>query len=803
MIPAACSVALPVPSPKPYSYAIPPALADRIAPGARVVVPVRRREMVGVVLDVGERPERELKSVLLAPDARPSVPPSLLELGHWVARYYGAPPGVALRTMLPAALWGSSRLVVESRDPERASGGVSETVMDAVQRAGGRTTATALARTLRRPVWDILQRLERSGAVTLETEPPDLGPSARTERFIVLTRFLSTLLEREQEFGRAARQREAYDAIDDLGGEASVRHLTRQLGFSAAVVSGLAARGVARIEGREQPRDPFHDVDAVMPATPSAEQARAIAAIRELPSGGAMTLFGVTGSGKTLVYLEALRPSVEEGRGVIVLVPEISLTPQTVARVRGAFGDTVAVLHSGLSDGERVDAWRALECGQRRVAVGARSAVFAPLRNLGAIVVDEEHDASYKQGEQPRYHARDVALRRARLEGARLVLGSATPALETWATRERVRVTVLPNRVGGRPLPPVTLVDLRTEPRVREAGGVPWSRMLDEAVQQTLDDGDQVLLLLNRRGFAHFLQCPDCGRVWECPSCSISLTVHRTPSSLRCHYCGYDEPMPAACPDCGAVAQRARGIGTQTLEHWLSERYPRARLARMDADTTSGKWSHRRILDAVARREVDVLFGTQMIAKGLDFPDVRLVGVVDADTGLHLPDFRAAERTFQLVAQVAGRAGRGPRGGRVLVQTHTPAHYALTTAAQHDFEGFADRELVERWSPRYPPHVALVNVIVSGPDEQGVADGAVTLGEWLRGLVGARAEGRVEVVGPAPAPLARIKKRWRWHLLLRSEDRRLLGRVMRYAVRRAPRKGTMRLVFDRDPVSLL
>jgi primosomal protein N' (replication factor Y) len=759
--------------------------------------------MVGVVLDVGERPERDLKSVLLAPDAGPSVPPSLLDLGHWVAQYYGAPPGIALRTMLPAALWGSSRLVVGARDSERSSGGASETVMRAVLRAGGRTTATALARTLRRPVWDILQRLERSGAVTLETEPPDLGPAPRTERFVVLTRFLSTLLEREREFGRAKRQREAYDAIDDLGGEASVRHLTRQLGFSPGVLSGLAGRDVARIEEREQPRDPFHDVEAVMPATPSLEQSRAIAAVRELPPGGAVTLFGVTGSGKTLVYLEALRPFVEEGRGVIVLVPEISLTPQTVARVRGAFGDTVAVLHSGLSDGERVDAWRSLERGRRHVAVGARSAVFAPVRNLGAIVVDEEHDASYKQGEQPRYHARDVALRRARIEGARVVLGSATPALETWAARERVAVTVLPNRVGGRPLPPVTLVDLRSEPRVRGAGAVPWSQTLDEAVQRTLDDGDQVLLLLNRRGFAHFLQCPDCGRVWECPSCSIALTVHRTPSGLRCHYCGYDEPMPTACPECGAEAQRARGIGTQTLERWLAERFPQARLARMDADTTSGKWSHRRILDAVGRREVDILFGTQMIAKGLDFPDVTLVGVVDADTGLHLPDFRAAERTFQLIAQVAGRAGRGPRGGRVLVQTHTPTHYALTAASEHDFEAFAERELAMRLSPRYPPHVALINAIVSGPDERGVADAAVALGEWVRGLVGTRAEGRMDVVGPAPAPLARIKTRWRWHLLLRSEDRRLLGRVMRYAVRRAPHSGAVRVVFDRDPVSLL
>ena len=803
MIPRACSVALPIPSPKPYSYAIPTALADRIAPGARVVVSVRRREMVGIVLALGDVPDREIKPVLLAPDPAPVVPPALLTLGEWISSYYATPLGLALRTMLPAALWGSSRLAAELVDADRAPGGVSRTVVTLLEEAGGRMTARALARKLRRPVWDVLQRLARTGAVALETEPPDLGPEARTERYVVLTRLLPTLLERERLFGRAARQREAYDAIESLGGEAAVRHLRDRLGFSAAVLKGLVERGVAAVEAREHPRDPFADVDGVRPAEPTPDQRRAIQAVGALGSGEALTLFGVTGSGKTLVYLEALRPLVDAGHGVIVLVPEIALTPQTVARVRGAFGDTVAVLHSGLSDGERVDAWRSLAQGTRRVAVGARSAVFAPVRDLAAIVVDEEHDASYKQSEAPRYHARDVALRRARIEGARVVLGSATPALETWALRDRVPAVRLPQRIGARPMPTVALVDMRTAARVPAAGPVPWSVPLDDAVREALAAEDQVLLLLNRRGFAHFLQCQGCGHVWECPACSISLTVHRSPPALRCHYCGYEVSVPSACPACGADAQQSRGIGTQSLERWLAERYPAAHLARMDADTTSGKWAHRRILDAVARRDVDILFGTQMISKGLDFPGVTLVGVVDADTGLHLPDFRAPERTFQLIAQVAGRSGRGPRGGRVIVQTHTPAHYALTAAARHDFEGFAERELETRRAPPYPPTVSLVNGIVSGARETDVATAAEELGTWLRGLVASRASGLVDVVGPAPAPLARIKGRWRWHLLLRSADRRLLGRVMRFAARRAPHPADVRVVFDRDPVSLL
>ncbi len=803
MIPRACSVALPIPSPKPYSYAIPTALADRVVPGARVVVPVQRREMVGVVVETGDPPDRALRPVLLAPDPRAVVPPSLLALALWMAGYYAAPIGVVLRTMLPAALWGTSRLVAELVDPDRASGGVSREVIELLERGGGRMAASALSRKLRRPAWDTLQRLARAGAVRLATEPPGLGPTERTERHVVLIRALPTLLERQEVFGRARRQREAYEALEALGGEAPARHLADRLGFSSAVLTGLAARGVARFEERDRPRDPFAGVEGVRPAEPTADQRAAVAAIRALRGGGVLTLFGVTGSGKTLVYLEALRPLVEAGRGAIVLVPEIALTPQTVARVRGAFGDTVAVLHSGLSDGERVDAWRTLTVGARRVVVGARSAVFAPVPDLAAIVVDEEHDASYKQGEAPRYHARDVALRRAHIEGARVVLGSATPALETWALRDRMPVIRLPDRVGARPLPAVSLVDMRTAPRVADARAVPWSQVLDEAVQSSLDAGDQVLLLLNRRGYAHFLQCRGCGRVWECPSCSISLTVHRSPAALRCHYCGHDETLPASCPECGVDAQLSRGIGTQSLEQWLAERFPAARLARMDADTTSGKWSHRRILDAVGRREVDILFGTQMIAKGLDFPDVTLVGVVDADTGLHLPDFRAAERSFQLIAQVAGRAGRGPRGGRVVVQTHTPTHYALTAAARHDFEAFADRELAARTSPPYPPHVGLVNAVVSGTAEPDVAAAAEAIGTWLRGLIARRLDEGIAVVGPAPAPLARLKERWRWHLVLRSRDRVLLGRVMRYAVRRAPRPAGVRVTFDRDPVSLL
>lgn len=804
----ACAVALPLPTHTPYWYTVPAALRDRVRPGARVLVPVKNRELVGIVLAVDGSPRDDVQSlrpVLLAPDPAPLLSQALLDLAAWIGRYYACPVGLALRAMVPGALWGGSRLVASLASAARGGGGSSGELLEVLAKLGGRAPAGALARRMGRPVWSVLQRLARAGAVTLETEPASVGPTGRKERVLVLARALPTLLQREAAFGRAKRQREVYEALDAAGGEASVRHLREQLGFSAAVLRALVDRGLARWTHEERPRDPFADVKGERPARPTPAQARAIAELQGLPKGGALVVHGVTGSGKTLVYLEAARPAVEDGQGAIILVPEIALTPQTIARVRGAFGDTVAVVHSGLSDLERADAFRQLSNGAKRVAVGARSAVFAPVRRLAWLVLDEEHDASYKNNEAPRYHARDVALRRARLEGARVVLGSATPSLETWGARDRISVVQLPDRVTARPLPPVTLVDLRSAPRVPDARGVPWSTDLDEGVERALAAGDQVLLLLNRRGFAHYLQCQACGHVWECGACSIALTVHQRPARLRCHYCGHDEAIPQTCPRCGGEAQRTRGVGTQALERWLAERYPAARLARMDADTTSRKWAHQGLLEAVARREVDILFGTQMIAKGLDFPDVTLVGVVDADTGLHLPDFRAAERTFQLVAQVAGRAGRGPRGGRVVVQTRQPDHPALAFAARHDYVGFAEHELAQRRAPAYPPHVALANVVVSGLNAEHVAAAAVEVAQWVEGLVAARAPGQVELVGPAPAPLARIKRRWRWHFVLRAPDRRWLGGVVRYTARRAPHtgRGAIRVIVDRDPVSLL
>ncbi|MDE3053112.1 MAG: primosomal protein N', partial [Gemmatimonadota bacterium] len=609
----------------------------------------------------------------------------------------------------------------------------------------------------------------------------------------------------------------AYELLESLGGRAPVRHLVSQLGASPAVIGALATRGLVAFEREVVSRDPFL-TRAVPPApahAPTAAQREAVHRLRQGGGGESFVLHGVTGSGKTLVYLEFLRTVVNEwGRTAIVLVPEIALTPQTVDRFRAVFGDRIAVLHSGLSDGERYDAWLALRRGEKRIAVGARSAVFAPLENLGAIVIDEEHEATYKQGETPRYHAREVALVRARAEGAVVVLGSATPSLETWNNAERGRhhLLRLPDRVGGGVLPGVMLVDMRRPERPERrlapdeaALRYVLSEPLEERLAGRLARGEQSILLLNRRGYASFVQCGACGDVATCPNCNVSLTYHRVPERLVCHYCQYAEPMRTVCAKCGGPVLRGRGLGTQQVERLLGERFPSARVARMDMDTTTGKWAHAQILDRVGRGEVDILLGTQMIAKGLDFPNVTLVGVVDADVGINVPDFRASERCFQLVSQVAGRAGRGEKRGEVVVQTRVPGHHALQCAARHDYGAFVAQELEGRRDPPYPPFARLANVLVSGWSESATMEQAQSAGAWLHALVARREPGAVSVIGPAPCPVDRVKKRWRWHLLLKAEQPGPLTRVSRYFASRFPVPAAhgLRITVDRDPVTLL
>ena len=722
-----------------------------------------------------------------------------------MARYYGAPIGLVLRAMLPAALWGHSTIALSVVTTDRLRvGGTAERLLEWLHDRGGTGSAEAAARAFKRPVWDVVDRLQRVGAIEVEIVAPDIGGALATVRVVELAGPPLSLLERERRFARAPKQRALYQTLEDRGGRIPVDELLVGAGAGTGPLKSLQSAGLVTLTEMESPRDPFAgEVRAAPRLELTADQVAALAALETLAPGDSALLFGVTGSGKTQVYLERIKVALDAGRGAIVLVPEISLTPQTVGRIRAMFPDDVAVLHSGLSDGERADAWRALRRGERRIAVGPRSAVFAPVRDLGVIVIDEEHESSYKNSETPRYHARTVARMRARLEGATVILGTATPSLESWTHAvARERVVRLPHRVAVRPMPAVEIVDLRREPQASDAAGLPWTQRIDDATQATLAAGNQVLLLLNRRGWASFVQCTACGTVVECPNCSISLTVHRHPDRLRCHYCDFQAPMPETCAACGGVTTRSVGAGTQQLERLVADRFPTARVARMDLDTTSTKWSHHRILERVERGDVDVLLGTQMIAKGIDFPNVTMVGVVDADTSLHLPDFRAAERTFQLVAQVAGRTGRGPKGGRVLVQTRQPDHPAIVFASHHDAEGFLAAEIELRRSPAYPPHTSLLHLVLSGEDQVAVGTRAAALADWCERTI-ARSELPLLVLGPAPCPIERINERWRMHLILKGPPQ-ALGRWVRTA---APRlgmpRGGVRISIDRDPDSLM
>lgn len=753
-------VALPLPLFQTFTYAVESEPEHSLQVGSRVVVPLRKGREIGICVGFPETSPTKAKprAIFAVPDAEPAIGESMLALCRWIAEYYIVPLGVVIRSALPTLLSGAA----------------------------------------------------------------DPTPTRKTRRIVTLRNDLPSLMHRDCVFKTAKQQRALFELLESLGGRSPVEHLLDQLKFSPSVLKGLEQRGFVSIEEEIVGRDPFARRPPVqaMPHAPTREQQAAINALRAGSAGEIFLLHGVTGSGKTQVYIELLREVVEQrGQSAIVLVPEIALTPQTVDRFRAVFGDKVAVLHSGLSDGERYDAWLALRTGEKRIAVGARSAIFAPLSDVGAIIVDEEHEGSYKQGETPRYHAREAAIVRARNDGAVLVLGSATPSLESWtnAASGKYRLLTLPDRVAGGRLPDIEIVDLRqltkrmSASRELHTGAMPsafgtvFSPELEDALAVRLELREQSIILLNRRGYAAFVQCGACGDVVACPNCSITLTYHRAPERLICHYCLHEEPPRTECARCGGITLRQRGLGTQQVERLLAERYASARIARMDVDTTSGKWAHAEILDRVGRDEVDILLGTQMIAKGLDFPNVTLVGVIDADVGVNFPDFRASERSFQLLSQVAGRAGRGPKGGRVLIQTRLPGHHAVRCAVAHDYEGFIREELPTRLQPPYPPTVRLANIIFSGTSQASTAKLALAGAEWLHALLRARGEAGVTIVGPAPCPIERIKKRWRWHLLVKAESPGVLTRVSRYFVERfeVPARDGLRMVLDRDPVALL
>lgn len=599
--------------------------------------------------------------------------------------------------------------------------------------------------------------------------------------------------------GRTPRQREILEAARRLEGPLPLREFLRRTGASASTVASMIRAGLLR-EDRVRP-------EADVPADPAAAGPRDVrltpeqeAALEEASRPGVVLLHGITGSGKTEVYLRAIERVVAAGRQAIVLVPEIALTPQTVSRFRARFS-RVAVLHSVLTEADRAAQWRAARAGEVDVIVGARSAVFAPARSLGLIVLDEEHEGAYKQESVPRYHAREVAVERARREGATVILGSATPSLESLhrARAGDYRLARLPARVEGRELPEIEVVDMAAEQAELKRRPV-LSRRLEQLARAALGRGERVILFLNRRGFLTHVSCARCGWFFHCRQCDVAMTYHRREDRAVCHYCSDARPLPPACPACQEGKLVQYGQGTERVEAEIRRLFPGFTVARMDSDSMRTRRDYRDALSAFREGRTDILVGTQMIAKGLDVPEVTLVGVVNADTAFHVPDFRAAERTFQLITQVAGRAGRGPRGGRVVVQTFFPRHDAIRAAAAYDFSGFVARELEHRREAGYPPFVSLVRLVVQGREEGRVEEAA---GEAARRLREALPEPRARVLGPSKAPLYRLRGRYRHHLLVKAPD---LGAVLPEIRRVAgsfPRTPKLQLAVDVDPIGLL
>ena len=770
-------------------------------PGARVRVPFAERALTGVVLGPAEETpgERALRPILEVLDAEPAMPPSLLAAAARVAERFFASTGEIVKAALPARLpaLGAVRYRLTERGALGRGQGTEKEILETLA-AGGALRVTDLQAGGRR---EALRSLEERGWIR-----PLAAARERQRRIeIVYAPVRVDAGERVKRLGRSRRGAEALDWLEAVGRPAAAAEIASETGVSRAVVRGLAAKGL--LHPLEQPRRD-EPPDSSFPAPRAAfaltsEQMAAAEAIESAIRGReylAALLQGVTGSGKTEVYLRGIRAALSAGRGAVWLVPEISLTPVFARRLAREFGDRAAVLHSGLSERERGEAWERARDGRARVVIGPRSAAFAPIADVGLFVVDEEHDASYKQRESPRYDAREVAAIRARASSAVLLFGSATPSLEAYhaADAGRLRRLRLTGRVESRPLPEVFVVDLRREPSLPEEKGVPlFSRALVERLREVFRAGEQAILLQPRRGYAPFLLCRDCGHDFRCDQCSVSRTVHDRGRALVCHYCGARTPRPSRCPDCGGALLEEIGAGTERVAERFARIFPGVPHAVLDRDTARRR-GPAAVLADMAEGRIACLIGTQMVAKGHDFPAVTAVGVLSADTLLNFPDFRSAEKTFALLAQVAGRAGRGGTPGTVHVQTFHPEHPAVRFAATHDLDGFARQELEFRRAFFYPPFSELAAILVSSSDRARAERAAEELGSAL-----ARdAEASLRLSGPAPAPLERVQGRWRFQILLRAGDRRRVLAALESAIPERPPAG-VRIDVDVDPQDLL
>jgi primosomal protein N' (replication factor Y) len=813
-----CNVALPVPLRTTFTYAVPEALRETLQPGHRVLVPFRNKMMVGVVVDFPERaPEgTKIRDVGKVVDFTPALTPKLIELAQWIAGYYIAPIGEVFRAMLPPVVELRSQRQVVLTDAGRKLADSPFELAPSLELTGNELSFLKQLQqnngilqldATRKFALDAkaVERLRRRGLIELRESL--LGRKTKTQRVIA---WKSDREEARTASGSEEKETRIRNLLDTERGPLPLPQLLNLANVSRALIERMLRDGL--LESWEERIDPAEDPFDAGYAPPAhelnEEQESALKAIRgrfELGEFGVQLLHGVTGSGKTEVYLRSVQETLARGKTALILVPEIALTLWIGRQCRAWFGarfEGVAVLHSALNDVERAREWWRARNGEARVVVGTRSAVFAPLANLGLIIVDEEQENSYKQEETPRYHGRDVAIVRAKLEGAAALLGSATPSLETYhhARSGKYELLTLASRVENRSLAAVEIVDLREEFRQTQQTS-PISAALHAGIQECLAQRTQALVLINRRGYSWSVLCRSCGASVQCANCSISMTYHKHRNRLECHYCGSVQPVPKECPKCQSKYVYFFGEGSENLEERLRKEFPGARIARLDRDTARTKAQYQETLGAFAGGALDILVGTQMLAKGHDFQRVTLVGVISADSSLSLPDFRAAERTFQLLTQVAGRAGRGELPGRVLIQTFYPEHYAIQDALRQDYAAFFEREMHFRRLMAYPPFTSLANIIVRDKNLENAIRWSRQLSEYFSPQDGKG----VRVLGPATAPLARLKREHRFQFLLKSPKRsvltKLLGGAMAYA--EAKEIPDTALLVDMDPLNLL
>lgn len=759
-----------------FDYLIPQDIVDIVKVGVRVEVPFGPRKIQGFVIGISEEltsdiDQSKLKSIIRVKDFKPELTAELIELSEWMSNFHLVKRISALEIMLPSAVKAKYQKVYCVADPE----GIPAQYLNHFNKEGILTFEQAQ----QLQIVSILEEFVENDAIIKDT----IVGQQLTRKYVTCVRIVPTnrLDEILMSLSKKEKQLDVMNYLIEHRQEDVMLRTLKEEGFSESSINTLVKNQILEKYDGIMNRDPYEHrifekehnkalIEAQHEAFTQIDEA-----VRNNESK-TFLLHGVTGSGKTEVYIQTIENVLQKGEQAIMLVPEIALTPQMVNRFKARFGDEVAVLHSGLSKGEKYDEWQKIRDGKASVSVGARSSVFAPFEKLGLIIIDEEHEVTYKQEDYPRYHAREIAIWRSEYHKCPVVLGSATPSLETFARAEKnvYQYLGLPERVNQQKMPEIELIDMREE--LQEGNRSMFSNDLTKAIQDRIDKGEQIVLFLNRRGHSSFVLCRDCGHVPQCPNCDISLTYHKTHDDLKCHYCGYSEPMPQRCPSCESEHIRQMGVGTQKVEEIIYDTFDRAKVIRMDVDTTSKKGAHEKLLTAFGNQEANILLGTQMIAKGLDFENITLVGVLNADTMLNLPDFRSSEKTFQLLTQVAGRAGRHEKQGEVMIQTYNPDHYAILDVTSNDYMSFYQKEMKFRQIGKYPPYYYLVNLTISHTDIKKVLKAS----KHIHGILLQHVTTQSFVLGPSPSPLSRINNKHRFQILIKFKNEPDLLTALQY-----------------------